>query len=375
MKSHDADVIVVGAGPAGSAAAVLLARAGKRVVLADRAHFPRDKCCGDGLTGAALVRLEGLGLSSTDVPSWLAVDRTVFVSPSGRDLPLRTTGADRNVLAIATRSQLDAALVDLARVAGARVIEGARLDSAVAGADSVTVGFGELGDLTAPFVVAADGAWSPTRRALDSESTAPSLHKWQAARAYVRDVDEPGAVEARVWFDPDVLPGYAWSFPLAGGRANVGVGTLREAGGGGGWIVRRLDELLQSQAAKELLGTAARAHGRALVWPIPTELRRSRLVAGGGRVLFAGDAVGATDPMTGEGIAEALQTGELAAAALIAGRPTSYAKSAGRALAGRHRRRQFCSTLLRSQLLARGGVRVAGTSDWARAQFTRWIFE
>lgn len=373
-EGADADVLIVGAGPAGSAAAITLARSGKSVVLADRAHFPRDKCCGDGLTGPALRQLGQLGVRPSDLPSWQYVERSVFVSPSGRDLPLRTGGEDERVLAIVTRAELDAALVDVARDVGVRIIEGARLDSASVAGEMVAGQFAGLGEVKAPFAIGADGAWSPLRRALDSAASAQQ-HKWHAARAYVRGIRGPGSKEAVVWFDADLLPGYAWSFPMPDGRANVGVGTLREAGGGGGWIVRRLEQLLASERAAELLGPDAVADSRTMVWPIPTDFKRSRLVDRSHRVLFAGDAVGATDPMTGEGIAEALQTGQLAGLALAAGRPRSYLSAARRALGGRHRRRQFCSDLLRSRSLATAGIRVAGTNNWTAAQFTRWIFE
>ncbi|HUR50248.1 MAG TPA: geranylgeranyl reductase family protein [Acidimicrobiales bacterium] len=373
MTREDADVIVVGAGPAGAAAAIVLARAGRRVIVADRARFPRDKCCGDGITGAALPRLRDLGLDASRVASWRDVDRSVFVSQSGRSLALETGGGRRGVLAVATRADLDAALLDVARRAGARVVEEARLDSAALTADGVSLEFERVGSLHASFVIAADGAWSPTRRAL--QPTEVAIPKWQAARTYVEGVEGAAAAEARVWFDADLLPGYAWSFPLGDGRANVGVGALRTAGGGGGWIVRRLGSLLQSDHVRSFLGEASSSEGRAAVWPIPTELKRENLIGGQGRALFAGDAVGATDPMTGEGIAEALQTGTLAAEALIAGRPNSYAATAGRALVWRHRRRQLCSDLLRRRALAAAGLAVADANHWTRAQFTRWIFE
>ena len=372
--SQDADVLIAGAGPAGSAAAITLARSGKRVVLADRAHFPREKSCGDGLTGPALRQLVDLGVRPGQLKSWQYVERSVFISPSGRDLPLRTGDADKKVLAIVTRAELDAALVEIAREEGVRVIEGARLEAASAAGGTVTARFSDLGELRAPFAIGADGAWSPLRRALDPEAPAQQ-HKWHAARAYMRGVRGPGSTEAVVWFDADLLPGYAWSFPVSDGRANVGVGTLREAGGGGGWIVRRLEQLLASEKAVELLGTEAVADSRTMVWPIPTDFKRSQLLDRSRRVLFAGDAVGATDPMTGEGIAEALQTGTLAGQALAAGRPRAYVSTARRALAGRHRRRQFCSDLLRSRSLASAGIRVAGTNTWTAAQFTRWIFD
>src|SRR3712207_1121863 len=83
-----ADVLVVGGGPAGAAAAVTLARAGRRVTVAARARFPREKCCGDGLTTGALRLLAELGLDPAAVPTWQPVDRAVLRSPSGRTVAL-----------------------------------------------------------------------------------------------------------------------------------------------------------------------------------------------------------------------------------------------------------------------------------------------
>src|SRR5262245_19303871 len=81
-----ADVVVVGGGPAGAAAAITLARAGRDVVVVDKATFPRDKCCGDGLTTGALRELEGLGFDPTSVASWQQVDDVVVRSPSGHEV-------------------------------------------------------------------------------------------------------------------------------------------------------------------------------------------------------------------------------------------------------------------------------------------------
>ncbi|HEY2636057.1 MAG TPA: FAD-dependent oxidoreductase, partial [Solirubrobacteraceae bacterium] len=123
----DADVAVVGAGPAGTAAAVRLARAGRDVVVLDRARFPRDKCCGDGLTTDALRRLDRLGLDPKAVASWQAVDDIVVRSPSGRVARLPFPRDQGTYAAVARRRDLDAALVELARDAGATVLDGCAL--------------------------------------------------------------------------------------------------------------------------------------------------------------------------------------------------------------------------------------------------------
>lgn len=368
----EAPTVVVGAGPAGSSAAFHLASAGRPVVLIDRATFPRDKACGDGLTEPALRDLAAMGLDPAAVPSWREVGATSFVSPSGRELQL-DTGRKRPRLAIAARSELDAALVELARRAGAVVHDGARLVGAAAVPGGIRLELDNGDELRAPTVVGADGAWSPLRRALEGPSE-PRLAKWHSSRLYLEGADGPAAERAFVWFERDLLPGYAWAFPLGDGRVNVGVGSLRAAGGGGGWIVRRTDRLLTSAPVRQALGSGARPASRALVWPIPTEMRRYRLVGEQGRVLYVGDAADATDPMTGEGIAEALLTGRLAAEAIVSGQPARYGVSAWKALGHRHHRRARCSWLLRSPVLARAGLAVADAAPLTRGLFTNWVF-
>ncbi|MEA2704826.1 MAG: hypothetical protein QOD63_2771, partial [Actinomycetota bacterium] len=156
---------MVGGGPAGAAAAILLARAGRDVVLVDKAVFPRDKCCGDGLTAAALRELEDLGLRTEAVPDWQVVEDVWVRGPSGRlvQFPLPR---DRGQYAVcAPRAQLDAALLDVARAAGAKVHDGhaltaARTSAAHISGRGIEVDVDGLGTVCASFAVGADGMWS-----------------------------------------------------------------------------------------------------------------------------------------------------------------------------------------------------------------------
>ena len=325
------------------AAAITLARAGRDVTLIDKAGFPRDKCCGDGLTTLALRELEGLGFDPSMVDDWQVVDGAVLRSPSGREVVVPLPRSAGTFAAVVPRLQLDASLVDLAAKAGADVVEGCgfdgRLDQRV---DRVVVGLGGSARIDARYVIGADGMWSPVRKAAGL-GVAGYLGEWHAFRAYARDVDGAAAEHLHVWFDADLLPGYAWSFPLPGGRANVGFGVLRD--GDGPARGRAMKEQWSGLLDRPHIRAGTRAShavldGRHLAWPIPARVDQVSL--GTGRVLLAGDAAAASDVMTGEGIGQALLTGRLAADAVLAagGAVTSAGPASVRACRARRARRR-----------------------------------
>jgi geranylgeranyl reductase family protein len=375
-----ADVAVVGGGPAGAAAAITLARAGRDVVLFDKARFPRDKCCGDGLTAGALRRYQRLGLRPDSVASWQVVTETWIRSPSGHTVrfPLPDTGGQFG--AVARRADLDAAFLDVARAAGVKVYDGHAVTDARERHDLVELGVDGVGPVIARYAVAADGMWSPLRKKLGAADEAGYLGEWHALRQYFTDVDEAAAHGLWVWFDADLLPGYAWSFPLPGGRANVGFGIHRAAGRPTHEMKGQWADLLQRPHIRAVLGPDARPEGPTKAWPIPARIGATQLSAG--RVLFVGDAARATDTMTGEGIGQALETGELAADAIISGGPHRPADVAGRyrrqvatGLAADDRLAAALSRGLRHRKGARAAVRVAGASAWSRRHFVRWMWE
>ncbi len=380
----DADVTVVGGGPAGAAAAITVARAGGRVVLVDKATFPRDKCCGDGLTVAALRRLEGLGLVPASVASWEAADEAVAVAPGGRRLCLPLPSDRGQFAASARRVDLDAALVRLAAWVGARVIEGnAVVDVVLADAgDAVALQLasGARRELRSSYVIAADGAWSTVRKAVGLARDG-HLGDWQAGREYLGGVG-PLARKLWVWFEPDMAPGYAWSFPLSDGTVNVGYGVVRRPGSGPGPLRGQRVDLLARPHIAAVLGPAAVPTGPWKSWPIPAGIGGTTLAGLGGRVLFVGDAARACDPMTGEGIAQALETGELAARVISWAGPSRPAAAATRY--GRHirwglavddRLARDLSRVLAHPRGAVGALRLADGAAWRRRQFARWMFE
>lgn len=384
-----ADVVVVGAGPAGAAAAACLARAGRSVLLADKAGFPRDKCCGDGLTTLALRELDTLGLDPATVPNWQDVDAAWLRSPSGREVcvPL-PPAADGRFAATAPRRELDAALVALAQRAGAELHEGWSITAIAQRGDHVDTTFrvtasdaGEGVEITvrSRFVIAADGMWSPTRKLLGLAEPG-YLGEWHAFRQYARNVTGPARERLYVWFEPDLLPGYAWSFPLPGGRVNLGFGIQRDG-------TRRVQDmkelwldLLQRPHVVAALGPEVELEDRHTAWPIPAGVDRATLTAD--RTVFVGDAARATDTMTGEGIGQAVLTGRLAAEAILEGDALGphrvralYEHAVRHHLLADHRMSHVLSRALAHERAARGAIRLVGATAWTRRNFARWMFE
>ena len=371
------DVLVVGAGPAGTAAAVHAARAGLDTLVVDRASFPRDKCCGDGLTTLALRELEGIGFRPDAARSWQPVGAATVRSPSGREqtFPLPADGV---YAAVARRTDLDAALVELARAAGARVADGCGLaDAGISdGGRAVTADIEGLGSVTARWAVGADGMWSPLRKALGCDS--PGYRgEWHAFRQYFGRVGPEAAEEMFVWFEADLLPAYAWSFPLPDGRANVGFGIRRDGRRRIGDMGRIWSDLLARPHLRRVLGPGTEPESPHRSWPIPARIGRIRLT--GPRTLFVGDAAAATDPMTGEGIGQALLTGRLAAEAIVdangSGVAPAYERAVRRELTADDRMARAVAALLARPLTARAGLRAAGATAWTRRNFARWMFE
>ena len=374
-----ADIVVVGGGPAGAAAAITAARAGRDVVVVDKATFPRDKCCGDGLTAAALRHLEALGLDPASVPSWTVVDDAWVRSPSGRTTRFPLPRDAGQFMAVARREELDAAVLQLARDAGAEVRDGHGLEAARRQHDGIVVDVEGIGPIHGRYAIGADGIWSPLRKALGAAEPG-YLGEWHAFRQYFRDVGPAASRDLFVFFEPDLLPGYAWSFPLGAGRANVGFGIQRGGPISVREMKRRWPDLLSRPHIREVIGEHAIPEAPHRAWPIPARLGDLKLRSG--PAVFVGDAAAATDPMTGEGIAQALLTGSLAAGAIVEAGPhrveeagRRYEAQVARALGSDARLAKALSRVLRHRKGARAALRLAGVTGATRREFARWLFE
>lgn len=384
------DLLVIGAGPAGCAAAITAAGQGLRVGVIDKAVFPRDKICGDGLTTNALRYLDRLGVSLSEARSTSVVSDVLLRSPYGREVHLALPdreGQGRRYASVVQRAELDQALFEaasgVADVRGGWALDA--LELTAHGARATVSARGSTHRLDAPWVIAADGMWSPTRRALGL--AVPGYRgDWHGFRQYFHGVTGDAARALVVSFEPDILPGYFWAFPLADGRANVGFGVQRPGLGVQTKVenVQRMaglwPQILQRPHIREFLGEHAEAESQHRAWPIPARISQVPLVHG--RVLFVGDAAAACDPMTGEGIGQALQTGVSAAEAVAAYGidPTHspadrYARGVRRTLLPDHR----IAHLLVRALAHRRGVEAAfaliDTNGWTRRNFARWLFE
>ncbi len=247
-------------------------------------------------------------------------------------------------------------------------------------ADHVAVELDGVGGLTAGYAVAADGMWSPTRKHLGLAS--PGYRgEWHAFRQYFAGVGARAARDLFVWFEPDLLPGYAWSFPLPGGRANVGFGIVR------GERVERVQDmagiwrdLLDRPHIRRVLGEGAEPEAPHRAWPIPARIDEAVLT--GRRTLFVGDAAAGCDRLTGEGIGQALLSGVLAAEAIGGGDgeppgvvTARYRRAVRRALVADHHMSTLLIRAVRHRRGVRAGLRLAGATGWTRRSFARWLFE
>ncbi|MBP0483238.1 geranylgeranyl reductase family protein [Sagittula sp. M10.9X] len=295
------DLIVIGAGPAGAACATTAAKAGLRTALVDRKRFPRDKLCGGGLTGRATGHYARIfGAPLPDVPM---TQRDSFEFHAfGERLD---TGEHAPPIHLLMRRDFDADLVERALSAGAMDFTGR---SGTLHCEAPAIDLPGL-RLTAPLVVAADGVNSPTAKRL-------------FGAAYDRDrigfaleVERPGdSGDAPLRIDFGAAEwGYGWQFPKADGTT-IGLG---------GVLRRNPDMKAALNAYLAALGVTEDLTVKGQFLPFGA----FRAVPGRGRILLAGDAAGLVDPITGEGIAHALRSGELAARAAIralaAGAPDS----------------------------------------------------
>ncbi|MGY1718562.1 geranylgeranyl reductase family protein [Blastococcus sp. SYSU DS0552] len=320
--AHAADVVVVGAGPAGSSAAWHLVRAGLDVALLEKADFPREKVCGDGLTPRGVQALHDMGVQ-TSGPDWVR-RRGLRVHGGGRvaevDWPRLATWPDHGL--VRTRRELDAHLADHARRAGARLVTGVTVTGPVLDDDGRVAGVrGEAGadreavTWRAPLVVSAEGLSGRLAKSLGllrrtDRPLGVALRRYVRSRRSDDDYLDIAFDLTAEGPTRESMPGYGWIFGMGDGTANVGYGLLDTRRGTGADRRSVLRRWLDLFPAEEGLGEDD-AVGPLRGAGLPMALSRGPAYTRG--LLLAGDAAGTVNPCNGEGISAALESGRMAA--------------------------------------------------------------
>lgn len=329
------DLAIVGAGPAGAAAALTACRTAPtaRVVLLDRATFPRDKPCGDAVSPDAVAELAKLGATDA-VAGETPVDRLRLRSPAG----IEVADTPPAIGYVVPRTVFDARLVRAAVSAGAE-LRRATVRGITVERDTVAVTTA-TDVVRARVVIGADGANSVVRRSLTVPASTPR-HTGVAVRAYAPAA--PGPPELLLAWEQATVLAYAWSFPIDGTRTNIGYGVFgTDEPPSRRGLVERMEALLPQ--GRDADPATVRGHR------LPLSSGGVRL--GAGRVLLAGDAASLINPITGEGIYYALLSGRLAAWAALRepGTPLrAYRATVRTALGGHVRSTRVVARLPRSR--------------------------
>ncbi|MET7804235.1 geranylgeranyl reductase family protein [Micromonospora chersina] len=322
---NDADVIVVGAGPGGSATAYHLARHGVRVLLLEKTEFPREKVCGDGLTPRAVRQLIRMGVDTSPEAGWLH-NKGLRVIGGGIRLELDwpDLASFPNYGLVRTRLDFDDLLAQRAVAAGAKLRTSVNVLGPVLGADDRVIGVqAEVGPdkepatFHAPLVVAADGVSGrfPLALGLAKREDRPiGVAVRRYYRSPVKHDDDylESWLELRAKGSDALLPGYGWIFGLGDGRVNVGLGVLNSSSAFGKTNYRRLlTDWLANTPEDWGMTDETNAEGPILGAALPMGFNRVPHYTRG--VLLVGDSGGMVNPFNGEGIAYAMESGELAA--------------------------------------------------------------
>jgi len=318
------DAIIVGAGPAGSVAAMTLARAGRPVLLVDRDDFPRDKTCGDLIGSQALRLAYTLGVPRDALADFPPLRGFALHTADHRIKQSQPHAADGLEARVIPRVVFDALLVRQALAAGA-TFRRLAVTTVLRNAGSMVTGVtgmvnGTSVTCTGRVVIGADGWGSIVARSMVPQIRAPTSPRRVgiATRAYVTC---PAGNDGRmhVYFTRETQPGYGWIFPIDGQHANVGLGMLVHTRNSGNraHLHALFERFLYApdSPARPLLDGAAAITG-ARTWPLALGWQPRQRVADG--ALLVGDAAALVSPLTGAGIFNAMRSGLLAAHAVLA---------------------------------------------------------
>ncbi|HEY0537365.1 MAG TPA: geranylgeranyl reductase family protein [Actinoallomurus sp.] len=326
----EADVIIVGAGPAGSATAYHLAQAGLNVLLLEKTEFPREKVCGDGLTPRATKQLIKLGVD-LDAPGWIRNKGLRIIGGGVRlELPWPDLASYPDYGLVRTRMDFDQILAERAVAAGAKL----RLNTAVTepilndnGRITGVIAKTPDGEarFSAPLVVAADG--NSTRLSLamglrkrDDRPMGVAVRRYYTSPRHDDDYLESWL---ELWDGERLLPGYGWVFGVGDGTSNVGLGLLNTSESFKNVDYRGLLKSWLAGMPEEWGYQEDNATGPVRGAALPMGFNRTPHYTRG--LLLVGDAGGMINPFNGEGIAYAMESAEMAAEVIVQalGRPTA----------------------------------------------------
>ena len=341
--ADEADVIVVGAGPSGATTAFYLAQSGLDVLLLEKSRFPREKVCGDGLTPRAVKTLVGMGISVSEQDGWVR-NKGLRVIGAGKrlELPWPELTSYPGYGLVRTRHDMDETLARRAQQAGARLHEGVTVTAPVRSE--------RTGRITGVVAKAADGGQDRTYRARVVVAADGNSSRLSVSMGLRKRDDRPLGVAVRTYYrtprhDDDyleswldlwdgdrLLPGYGWIFGMGDGTSNVGLGLLNTSAAFGHTDYHAL-------LRKWLKGMPAE-------WGFTEEnrtepIRGAALPMGFNRtphyhqgLLLVGDAGGMVNPFNGEGIAYAMESGEILARTIVQALARSRRAETERVLAG-----------------------------------------
>lgn len=311
------DVIVIGGGPAGSSCTAFLSKSGKKVLLLDRARFPRDKTCGDGISGRSVSILRELGvLDELKGQEHHDMYGVTFSSPNGTTVPVsaKNDGAKEAPGFVCRRMVFDNVLFQNAKKLAAQTIEEFMVTDLIM-EDGRPVGVkgahgGKETEFRAKMIVGADGAAGMSARKLGSVNDKEN-HQLAGVRAYYEGVKGNGD-KIELHFVKESLPGYFWIFPLPDGNANVGICILvnemkkRKLN-----LAKIMEEIITENPVFRPRFKDAKRTSQLKSWLLP--LATNRVKSYGNGYVLIGDASSLIDPFTGEGIGNSLTSGKIAA--------------------------------------------------------------
>ncbi len=317
------DVIVVGGGPAGSSCATFLTKSGKKVLLLDRAKFPRDKTCGDGISGRSVRVLQEMEV----LDKFATVEHqdmygVTFSSPNGKVVPIGAPDAGPKKKNkdppgfVCRREVFDNVLFQNAKSMCTKTIEGFFVTDIVKDGVKVVGVKGTLDgkemEFRAPVVVGADGAGGIVAKKVN-QTNVDDAHQFAGIRAYYENVGGMGD-KIELHFVSEAIPGYFWIFPLPNGKANVGIGILVKDMKKRKFNLQKvMNDIIEKNTVFKPRFEKAKRSSDIKSWILPLATRGREMTLYGNGYVLLGDAASLIDPFTGEGIGNALTSGKVAA--------------------------------------------------------------